>query len=825
MPTKVLYSTSSALQNTAHSSFRQVYTNACQSNKSFPLPSILNSQFDRSLELSFLGDKIQSELEWQLIIHALNEAKDLKGVVIWSTWLHEKNEKAALNPCKSSTLNHKIIRKDKKSIPPLILSSKLQDRICGTIQNCLRNSLMTNLEFSGIPFKKASLMLLAKGVSQSKTLRKLSLARCEIGDEGLSVIAPALRVSASLQIINVSACGLTFKSGSTLAEVIKYQSVRRLESQWAELLRKSPQETRQVLKTEWMSASTLKRLIVCNNALGDLGLMYLIETLTNDCGLKALDLIQNNITEEGASAVIELLKAKTELILIDLRNNNFDEVLLKNIEAQVQAIAAKRQIDVKEYILLDPELHLLNSENPVLETYHYSAPSKPLLKKQPLSQRTAKVKPRLNGSKLDRKSDRQVKRKIGVSEKVSSQVKAGRTHILSVTKKPDTKKFEAKNSMKNTRVNKNSAAGSKENEPPTKTHLTGKQASSDMEPRPKSRTAILPSEDATDSTTVFPQSYDQLLVSYRTQRRIRLEAESKLVNIEFENLALRRKVEELEKAVKRMWGLDPVKEQNRNQSMANSISHQRSLNFSPILPDSPIRMNINSPPSLPSRTAPRTVDLPAWQYGDPSSIPHHLNNLRSDAQCSEKATTQNLIATQNGTNFETNAKVDTLLSLVETSLKSFHGFLDQLEERRVKRWQKERAGKKENKLKSRNKTESENDCKENSTRIMSPIADDQLKKGTKECETIQSNDKEIVKEYYEFPSYYLNKSKSGQAQTRTEEQFEGNNDADQECSDVSFHRFLMKSSMNSPQREDHQSAPVEDRDVDYTEDFEDEDDF
>lgn len=93
MPTKVLNPTSSTLHNTAHSSFRQVYTNACQSNKSFPLPSILNSQFDRSLELSFLGDKIQSELEWQLIIHALNEAKDLKGVVIWSTWLHESTFK------------------------------------------------------------------------------------------------------------------------------------------------------------------------------------------------------------------------------------------------------------------------------------------------------------------------------------------------------------------------------------------------------------------------------------------------------------------------------------------------------------------------------------------------------------------------------------------------------------------------------------------------------------------------------------------------------------------------------------------------------------
>ena len=105
-----------------------------------------------------------------------------------------------------------------------------------------------------------------------------------------------------------------------LIEVLKKsQFVRKQALKWEQTLRDEPAP----LSYFANGPSTLLRLTLNSNQLGNQGLDYLIELLSEEIGLLGLDLQDNGIREDGARLALECLKMNKEIQVLDLRNNLF----------------------------------------------------------------------------------------------------------------------------------------------------------------------------------------------------------------------------------------------------------------------------------------------------------------------------------------------------------------------------------------------------------------------------------------------------------------------------------------------------------------------
>lgn len=170
-------------------------------------------------------------------------------------------------------------------IPSLISSVKDMMMNCKHLSR-LEISGMQKI-ISGLPLKPLILESLSKGLHNNTTIKELSLARCKFGDSGVFILAPSLK-TLNLLTLNISGCKLTSKSAYILSSFLKSLAVQRQADEWVYNLRKSPLD-RLPSSKNYETPHPLRRLIICENCLGDEGCDALLDLINDQTGLKGMN--------------------------------------------------------------------------------------------------------------------------------------------------------------------------------------------------------------------------------------------------------------------------------------------------------------------------------------------------------------------------------------------------------------------------------------------------------------------------------------------------------------------------------------------------------
>ncbi|XP_020851202.1 centrosomal protein of 78 kDa isoform X1 [Phascolarctos cinereus] len=300
------------LRRESAADFFSHYEYLCALQDSIPLPVVRANL--RLGVLDFNADRLKL-LDWAPLLSALRINKNLPSVAIRSSY----------QPGFGDSASDRYKAYSKRRIPT-IRSKEVTIQLCKAIKGCLSvSAALKNLELQGIYLRERDLILLTRGLNKSASLVHLSLAYCPIGDGGLETVCQSVKTSVTLKTINFSGCNLTWRGAEHLANILKYQAIRRFEDVWAESLRyRNP---------DLDGMAGLQRISLnCNSLIGDQGASAFAECLHDSLWLRALDLQQCGISNEGAKTLLTALEGNTTMVVLDIRKNPLvDHSLIKAV--------------------------------------------------------------------------------------------------------------------------------------------------------------------------------------------------------------------------------------------------------------------------------------------------------------------------------------------------------------------------------------------------------------------------------------------------------------------------------------------------------------
>ncbi|XP_027695278.1 centrosomal protein of 78 kDa-like isoform X1 [Vombatus ursinus] len=300
------------LRRESAADFFSHYEYLCALQDSVPLPVVRATL--RLGVLDFNADRLKL-LDWAPLLSALRINKNLPSVAIRSSY----------QPGFGDSASDRYKAYSKRRIPT-IRSKEVTIQLCKAIKGCLSiSTALKNLELQGIYLRERDLILLTRGLNKSASLVHLSLAYCPIGDGGLETICQSVKTSVTLKTINLSGCNLTWRGAEHLANILKYQAIRRHEDVWAESLRyRNP---------DLDGMAGLQRISLnCNTLIGDQGASAFAECLHDSLWLRALDLQHCGISDEGAQTLLTALEGNTTMVVLDIRKNPLvDHSLIKAV--------------------------------------------------------------------------------------------------------------------------------------------------------------------------------------------------------------------------------------------------------------------------------------------------------------------------------------------------------------------------------------------------------------------------------------------------------------------------------------------------------------
>ncbi|NXA36700.1 CEP78 protein, partial [Eudromia elegans] len=296
--------------------FYSHYDHLCALQGSVPLKAVKANLSEGALDLTVDRVKVA---DWAPLLHAVRHDKSLTSIAIRSFHQQSLGD--------SGVERYKTYFR--RRIPP-IRSKDLTGQLCKAVKGCLSISDgLKNLELQGLLLRERDLILLTKGLAKTSSLESISLAHCPIGDGGLETICQSVKNSASIRSINFTGCSLTWRGAEHMANVLKHQAMKRHNEAWAESLR--------YRRPDLDCMTGLRRITFnCNMLVGDRGASAFAECLGEDLWLKALDLQQCGISSEGAKSLFDALQANRTLVVLDIRKNPLiDHVLVKSIIERV----------------------------------------------------------------------------------------------------------------------------------------------------------------------------------------------------------------------------------------------------------------------------------------------------------------------------------------------------------------------------------------------------------------------------------------------------------------------------------------------------------
>uniref|UniRef100_A0A7N4P7R9 Centrosomal protein 78 n=1 Tax=Sarcophilus harrisii TaxID=9305 RepID=A0A7N4P7R9_SARHA len=289
------------LRRESAADFFSHYEYLCALQDSIPLPVVRANL--RLGVLDFNADRLKL-LDWAPLLSALRINKNLPSVAIRSSY----------QPGFGDSAFDRYKGYSKRRIPT-IRSKEVTIQICKAVKGCLSvSTTLKNLELQGLYLRERDLILLTRGLNKSASLVHLSLANCPIGDGGLETICQSVKTSVTLKTVNFSGCNLTWRGAEHLANILKYQAIKRHEDVWAESLRyRNP---------DLDGMAGLQRLSLnCNILIGDQGAKAFAECLCETLWLRALDLQQCGLSNEGAKTLLKALEGNTTMVILDIRKN------------------------------------------------------------------------------------------------------------------------------------------------------------------------------------------------------------------------------------------------------------------------------------------------------------------------------------------------------------------------------------------------------------------------------------------------------------------------------------------------------------------------
>ncbi|XP_069891895.1 centrosomal protein of 78 kDa isoform X3 [Dipodomys merriami] len=284
------------LRRASAADFFSHYEYVCALQDVVPLPAVRARLREGVLDLH--ADRLRPA-DWAPLLGALCVSRDLPLVSI----------RSACPPADSD------VNRVGRSRIPAIRSKDVTFQLCKALKGCLSvSSVLRNLELNGLILRERDLITLTQGLNKSASLVHLSLANCPIGDGGVELICQGIKNSISLKTVNFTGCNLTWQGADHIAKILKYQTMRRHEEIWAESLRyRTPDLDRM---------AGLRRITLnCNMLIGDMGARAFADSINEDLWLRALDLQQCGLTNEGAKALLEALETNRTLAVLDIRKN------------------------------------------------------------------------------------------------------------------------------------------------------------------------------------------------------------------------------------------------------------------------------------------------------------------------------------------------------------------------------------------------------------------------------------------------------------------------------------------------------------------------
>ncbi|XP_069891893.1 centrosomal protein of 78 kDa isoform X1 [Dipodomys merriami] len=299
------------LRRASAADFFSHYEYVCALQDVVPLPAVRARLREGVLDLH--ADRLRPA-DWAPLLGALCVSRDLPLVSI----------RSACPPADSD------VNRVGRSRIPAIRSKDVTFQLCKALKGCLSvSSVLRNLELNGLILRERDLITLTQGLNKSASLVHLSLANCPIGDGGVELICQGIKNSISLKTVNFTGCNLTWQGADHIAKILKYQTMRRHEEIWAESLRyRTPDLDRM---------AGLRRITLnCNMLIGDMGARAFADSINEDLWLRALDLQQCGLTNEGAKALLEALETNRTLAVLDIRKNPLiDHPMMKAVIKKV----------------------------------------------------------------------------------------------------------------------------------------------------------------------------------------------------------------------------------------------------------------------------------------------------------------------------------------------------------------------------------------------------------------------------------------------------------------------------------------------------------
>ncbi|XP_029860611.1 centrosomal protein of 78 kDa isoform X2 [Aquila chrysaetos chrysaetos] len=292
--------------------FYSHYEHLCALQGSVPLKAVKANLTQGALDL--IVDHIKAA-DWVPLLNSIRHNKTLTSIGIRS--FHQQGLGESGVERYKTYFRRRI---------PAIRSKDLTGQLCKAVKGCLSISdVLKNLELQGLLLRERDLILLTKGLATASSLESVSLAHCPIGDGGLETICQSIKNSATIRYVNFTGCSLTWRGAEHIANVLKHQAMKRHGEAWAESLRYRRPDL------DYMTG--LRRITLnCNMLVGDRGASAFADCLGEDLWLKALDLQQCGISNEGARSLLDALQTNTTLVVLDVRKNPLiDHVMMKNI--------------------------------------------------------------------------------------------------------------------------------------------------------------------------------------------------------------------------------------------------------------------------------------------------------------------------------------------------------------------------------------------------------------------------------------------------------------------------------------------------------------
>ncbi|KAI8611742.1 hypothetical protein BC830DRAFT_634822 [Chytriomyces sp. MP71] len=367
--------------------FGQAYFQACMNRQTPVLAQVISPALEMMHQLHIDVDGIKREEDWEPLLKALRHNSDLMEIRMRSNMgpgmqgvLAELVGEGASTSSdgfdeagsSSSSRNVKLNYATKRALPEALRKKdkvtrgsaqtrmgRVAMKLVGAIKDTLiRSSRITALELAGVHFTQSALNVLQRGLAGNETLIELSLARSNIGDGGLFILIPGIKAAKSLCNINLAACQLTSQGAGFLSDLIKSQAVQRQAAKWVSTLRAHPLDPMRegyvtqdiyaaavagpTLEIPLGTPTPIRRLNLCCNLLGDMGLDILLDGLVEEIGMLAVDVQYNDITDAGGRIVEQLVRINGELVIVDLRNNRIDPILLRIITSLLQVNMTRR---------------------------------------------------------------------------------------------------------------------------------------------------------------------------------------------------------------------------------------------------------------------------------------------------------------------------------------------------------------------------------------------------------------------------------------------------------------------------------------------------